>query len=68
MREKKFKIFFDEESWERIISRGFYAMCLDHMAEFINRSEVKRREFKLESEVNLELHKVFKSLPTLSNF
>ena len=44
MREKKFKIFFDEESWKRIISRGFYAMCLDHMAEFINRSEVKRRE------------------------
>ena len=44
MRKKKFKIFINEKGWERISSRSFYAMCLDHMAEFINRGEVKRRE------------------------
>ena len=46
MGKKKFKIFFNEEGWERVVGGGFDTMLFDHTAKFIDRCKIKRRELK----------------------
>ena len=43
MGEKKFKIFLNEESWERVIGRGLDTMFVYHVAQFINSGQVEGR-------------------------